>query len=251
MPGAAALAAISALRAGAGKIAVATVAAIAPGDRAPTRGSTRHRDGRDRGRRHRRRCHGQGRGAARQGRCRADRPGPAGRGSDACLHAPRPQAGDARRSRRRCAGDGRRPRRPALRAHAAADAARRRDGAPHRRDQGSGERRPGTARARGGAALERRRRPQGRDDVHRHARRRLLAPRRRPARPRHVGLGRRPRRHHRRPGGTRRPLAQAAVWGIALHARAGALLAERLGPIGYLASELPAEVPILLEQLAH
>ena len=54
-------------------------------------------------------------------------------------------------------------------------------------------------------ALERRRRPQGRDDVHRHARRRLLAPCRQPARPRHVGVGRRPRRHHRRPGGTRRP----------------------------------------------
>ena len=40
---------------------------------------------------------------------------------------------DARRDRRRCAGDGRRPRRAPLRAHAAADAARRRDGAPHRR----------------------------------------------------------------------------------------------------------------------
>jgi len=47
------------------------------------------------------------------------------------------------------------------------------------------------------------------------------------------------------------PLAQAAVWGIALHARAGQVLAGRLGPIGYLASELPAEVPMLLEQLAH
>jgi hydroxyethylthiazole kinase-like uncharacterized protein yjeF len=47
------------------------------------------------------------------------------------------------------------------------------------------------------------------------------------------------------------PLAQAAVWGIALHARAGHALAERLGPIGYLASELPAEIPTLLKQLAH
>ena len=150
MPGAAALAATSALRAGAGKIAVATVAAIAPGIALAARRSTRHRDGRDRGRRHRRRRDGQDRGAARQGRCRADRPRPAGRGGDARLHAPRPQARDARRRRRRCAGDGRRPRRPTLRAHAAADAARRRDGAPHRRDQGSGERRPGTARARGG-----------------------------------------------------------------------------------------------------
>ena len=34
------------------------------------------------------------------------------------------------------------------------------------------------------------------------------------------------------------PLAQAAAWGVALHARAGRALAERIGPIGYLASEL-------------
>jgi len=47
------------------------------------------------------------------------------------------------------------------------------------------------------------------------------------------------------------PLAQAAVWGIALHACAGRALAERVGPIGYLARELPAEIPALLEQLAH
>jgi ADP-dependent NAD(P)H-hydrate dehydratase len=46
-------------------------------------------------------------------------------------------------------------------------------------------------------------------------------------------------------------LAQAAVWGVALHARAGRALAERLGPIGYLAGELPGEVPGLLEKLAH
>ena len=47
------------------------------------------------------------------------------------------------------------------------------------------------------------------------------------------------------------PLAQAAVWGIALHAHAGRALAERLGPIGYLARELPAEIPILLDKLAR
>jgi NAD(P)H-hydrate repair Nnr-like enzyme with NAD(P)H-hydrate dehydratase domain len=46
-------------------------------------------------------------------------------------------------------------------------------------------------------------------------------------------------------------LAQAAVWGIALHASAGQALAERLGPIGYLARELPAEIPILLDKLAR
>jgi NAD(P)H-hydrate repair Nnr-like enzyme with NAD(P)H-hydrate dehydratase domain len=91
----------------------------------------------------------------------------------------------------------------------------------------------------------------GRNVVHRHARRRLLAPRRRPA-----GLG---------TSGSGdvlagiivglaargAPLEQAAVWGVALHARAGQALAERLGPIGYLARELPAQIPMLLDQLAH
>ena len=46
-------------------------------------------------------------------------------------------------------------------------------------------------------------------------------------------------------------LEQAAVWGVALHARAGQALAERVGPIGYLARELPAEIPMLLHKLAH
>ena len=47
------------------------------------------------------------------------------------------------------------------------------------------------------------------------------------------------------------PLAQAAVWGVALHARAGRALAERMGSLGYLARELPGEIPILLEKLSH
>jgi NAD(P)H-hydrate repair Nnr-like enzyme with NAD(P)H-hydrate dehydratase domain len=47
------------------------------------------------------------------------------------------------------------------------------------------------------------------------------------------------------------PLAQAAAWGIALHARAGRALAERLGPIGYLAGELAGEIPRLMDKLAH
>jgi ADP-dependent NAD(P)H-hydrate dehydratase len=47
------------------------------------------------------------------------------------------------------------------------------------------------------------------------------------------------------------PLVQAAAWGVALHARAGRALAERLGPIGYLASELPAEIPRLMQRLAN
>jgi len=45
-------------------------------------------------------------------------------------------------------------------------------------------------------------------------------------------------------------LAQAAGWGVALHARAGDRLAARLGTLGYLARELPDEIPALLEQAA-
>jgi NAD(P)H-hydrate repair Nnr-like enzyme with NAD(P)H-hydrate dehydratase domain len=35
----------------------------------------------------------------------------------------------------------------------------------------------------------------------------------------------------------------AAVWGAYVHARAGDRLAERVGPVGYLARELLDEVP--------
>jgi ADP-dependent NAD(P)H-hydrate dehydratase len=45
-------------------------------------------------------------------------------------------------------------------------------------------------------------------------------------------------------------LAQAVSWGVALHARAGERLAERLGTLGYLARELPDEIPALMEQAA-
>lgn len=45
-------------------------------------------------------------------------------------------------------------------------------------------------------------------------------------------------------------LAQAAAWGIALHARAGERLAERFGRLGYLARELCDVIPALLEQAA-
>jgi ADP-dependent NAD(P)H-hydrate dehydratase len=45
-------------------------------------------------------------------------------------------------------------------------------------------------------------------------------------------------------------LAQAAGWGVALHARAGERLAERFGRLGYLARELPDVIPALLEQAA-
>jgi ADP-dependent NAD(P)H-hydrate dehydratase len=43
---------------------------------------------------------------------------------------------------------------------------------------------------------------------------------------------------------------QAAVWGVALHARAGEQLAARSGPLGYLARDLSAEVPALMEAFA-
>lgn len=45
-------------------------------------------------------------------------------------------------------------------------------------------------------------------------------------------------------------LAQAACWGVALHARAGERLAERMGVLGYLAREIPDEIPALLESVA-
>lgn len=40
---------------------------------------------------------------------------------------------------------------------------------------------------------------------------------------------------------------QAAVWGVALHARAGAQLGERIG-IGFLAREILAEIPVQLRE---
>lgn len=43
------------------------------------------------------------------------------------------------------------------------------------------------------------------------------------------------------------PLAQATCWGVALHARAGERLAARCGTLGYLARELCNEIPALLD----
>jgi ADP-dependent NAD(P)H-hydrate dehydratase len=45
-------------------------------------------------------------------------------------------------------------------------------------------------------------------------------------------------------------LAQATCWGVALHARAGERLAERFGMLGYLAREIPGEIPALLGDAA-
>lgn len=44
---------------------------------------------------------------------------------------------------------------------------------------------------------------------------------------------------------------QAAVWGVYLHARAGDALAKRVGRLGYLARELLAEVPALMSKLGE
>jgi len=46
-------------------------------------------------------------------------------------------------------------------------------------------------------------------------------------------------------------LQQACVWGVALHARAGRALALQRGPLGFLAGELAAEVPRLMDALGH
>jgi hydroxyethylthiazole kinase-like uncharacterized protein yjeF len=46
------------------------------------------------------------------------------------------------------------------------------------------------------------------------------------------------------------PLDQATCWGVVLHARAGERLAARLGPLGYLAREIANEIPALLELVA-
>lgn len=45
------------------------------------------------------------------------------------------------------------------------------------------------------------------------------------------------------------PLEQAAAWGVALHARAGMRLAQRIGMLGYRAGELAEEVPGLMQAL--
>jgi len=46
-------------------------------------------------------------------------------------------------------------------------------------------------------------------------------------------------------------LEQAAAWGVALHARAGQQLAARLGTLGYLAREIAGEVPGLMDAFAR
>jgi hydroxyethylthiazole kinase-like uncharacterized protein yjeF len=43
---------------------------------------------------------------------------------------------------------------------------------------------------------------------------------------------------------------QSAVWGVYVHGRAGDQLARRVGPLGFLARELLAEVPHLMSELS-
>jgi ADP-dependent NAD(P)H-hydrate dehydratase len=45
--------------------------------------------------------------------------------------------------------------------------------------------------------------------------------------------------------------ARAAAWGVHLHALAGERLARRVGPLGFLARELPAEIPPLMAELSR
>ncbi|HET7542655.1 MAG TPA: NAD(P)H-hydrate dehydratase [Polyangiaceae bacterium] len=44
---------------------------------------------------------------------------------------------------------------------------------------------------------------------------------------------------------------QAAVWGVYLHAKAGELLARGVGPLGFLARELLGEIPALLRKFTR
>ncbi|WP_255992245.1 NAD(P)H-hydrate dehydratase [Chitinolyticbacter albus] len=42
------------------------------------------------------------------------------------------------------------------------------------------------------------------------------------------------------------PIREAAAWGVALHGRAGDQLANRLGPLGYLAREIADTLPVVM-----
>lgn len=47
------------------------------------------------------------------------------------------------------------------------------------------------------------------------------------------------------------PAVQACAWGVVLHAMAGQALARSHGPLGFLASELPQQIPRLLHALGR
>jgi hydroxyethylthiazole kinase-like uncharacterized protein yjeF len=42
---------------------------------------------------------------------------------------------------------------------------------------------------------------------------------------------------------------EAAIWSVFLHGEAGRTLASQMGPLGFLARELPAEIPRLLNRM--
>ncbi|HEY8047972.1 MAG TPA: NAD(P)H-hydrate dehydratase [Ramlibacter sp.] len=44
-------------------------------------------------------------------------------------------------------------------------------------------------------------------------------------------------------------LEQACAWGVVMHAMAGETLSKKMGPLGYLARELPREVPALMKKV--
>ena len=44
-------------------------------------------------------------------------------------------------------------------------------------------------------------------------------------------------------------LEQACAWGVVMHALAGETLSKKMGPLGYLARELPREVPALMKKI--
>jgi NAD(P)H-hydrate repair Nnr-like enzyme with NAD(P)H-hydrate dehydratase domain len=46
------------------------------------------------------------------------------------------------------------------------------------------------------------------------------------------------------------PPIHAALWAVYLHGEAGCRLARSVGPLGFLAREIPGEVPRLLAELA-
>jgi NAD(P)H-hydrate repair Nnr-like enzyme with NAD(P)H-hydrate dehydratase domain len=43
---------------------------------------------------------------------------------------------------------------------------------------------------------------------------------------------------------------EAAVWGVHLHGEAGALLAEKIGPLGFMAREIPDAIPELMARFS-
>jgi hypothetical protein len=99
--------------------------------------------------------------------------------------------------------------------------------------------------------LGRRRRAEGRRHPRRGARRRGLPQPHGQRRAGDLRLGRHAGRHRGGAGRARRRAAPGRGEGVYLHGRAGDRLARRIGPLGYLARELLAEVPALMVALGR